>query len=278
MASGPLLLALDQGTTSTRAILFDTSGTPLRTAQRELRQIYPAAGWVEHDPEEIWEASVQVLARGRRRLPAGRHRHHQPARDDAALGPRERRLPAQRHRLAGPAHGGRVRSASRGRAGSRSSPTRSGLLIDPYFSATKLAWLLDTLPGARERSDLAFGTVDSFLVWRLTGGRVHATDATNAARTNLFDIRSLRLEPGASRALRRARVGAAGGARQRGRLRHHGHPGRARAGRWHGRRSAGGDAGPGLPRRPATSRAPTAPAASCWPTRAPSRSPRATGC
>ena len=188
MASAPLLLALDQGTTSTRAILFDAGGTPLRTARRELRQIYPSDGWVEHNPEEIWSASVAVL-----REAAGGDL-------PAAIGiANQRETVLLWDRTSGACLHNAIVWQDR-----RTAPVcdrlradglepfvaeRSGLLIDPYFSATKLAWLLDKLPGARERSDLAFGTVDSFLVWRLTGGRIHATDATNAARTNLFDIR-----------------------------------------------------------------------------------------
>ena len=194
MASAPLLLALDQGTTSTRAILFDAAGAPLRTAQRELRQIYPADGRVEHDPEEIWTASVAVL--------------REAAGDDlpAAIGIANQRETALLWDRASGAclHNAIVwqdrRTApecDRLRADGLEAlvAARSGLLIDPYFSATKLAWLLDELPGARGRRDLAFGTVDSFLAWRLTGGRVHATDATNASRTGLFDIRKRAWSP-----------------------------------------------------------------------------------
>ena len=194
MASAPLLLALDQGTTSTRAILFDAAGAPLRTAQRELRQIYPADGRVEHDPEEIWRASVAVL--------------REAAGDDlpAAIGIANQRETALLWDRASGAclHNAIVwqdrRTApecDRLRADGLEPlvAERSGLLIDPYFSATKLAWLLDELPGARGRRDLAFGTVDSFLAWRLTGGRVHATDATNASRTGLFDIRKRAWSP-----------------------------------------------------------------------------------
>ncbi len=188
MASTPLLLALDQGTTSTRAILFDAAGTPLRTAQRELRQIYPADGWVEHDPEEIWAASVSVL-----REAAGSDR-------PTAIGiANQRETTLLWDRASGACLHNAIVWQDR-----RTAPLcdrlradglepfvseRSGLLIDPYFSATKLAWLLDSLTGARGRRDLAFGTVDSFLLWRLTGGRTHATDAANASRTGLFDIR-----------------------------------------------------------------------------------------
>ena len=194
MASGPLLLALDQGTTSTRAILFDSAGRPLSTAQRELRQIYPADGWVEHDPEEIWEASVSVLREAAEdTLPAAigitNQRETVLLWDRASGACLHNAIVWQDRRTASVCD--RLRAEGR-------EPfvvERSGLLIDPYFSATKLAWLLDTLPGARERSDLAFGTVDSFLVWRLTGGRVHATDTTNAARTNLFDIHTCAWSP-----------------------------------------------------------------------------------
>ncbi len=188
MPPAPLLLALDQGTTSTRAILFDAGGRVRRSAQRELGQIYPADGQVEHDPEEIWAASVAVL-----REAAGDDR-------PAAIGIANQRETALLwDRTTGAClHNAIVWQDRRTAAlcdrlraeGLEALVTeRSGLLLDPYFSATKLAWLLDALPGARTRRDLAFGTVDSFLLWRLTGGRVHATDATNAARTSLFDIR-----------------------------------------------------------------------------------------
>ena len=194
MASTPLLLALDQGTTSTRAILFDAAGAPLRTAQRELRQIYPADGWVEHDPEEIWQASVAVLREAAAgEVPAAigiANQRETVLLWDRASGAclhnaivwQDRRTAPECDRLR--AEGAEAVVAE-----------QSGLVIDPYFSATKLAWLLDELPGARGRRDLAFGTVDSFLAWRLTGGRVHATDATNASRTGLFDIRERAWSP-----------------------------------------------------------------------------------
>ena len=194
MASGPLLLALDQGTTSTRAILFDSAGTPLRTAQRALGQIYPVAGWVEHDPEEIWAASVSVLREAAGdTLPAAigiANQRETVLLWDRASGACLHNAIVWQDRRTAPV-------CDRLRADGREPfvAARSGLLIDPYFSATKLAWLLDALPGARGRSDLAFGTVDSFLVWRLTGGRLHATDATNAARTNLFDIHTCAWSP-----------------------------------------------------------------------------------
>ncbi len=194
MASAPLLLALDQGTTSTRAILFDAAGAPLRTAQRELRQIYPADGWVEHDPEEIWSASVAVLREAAGGdLPAAigiANQRETVLLWDRASGACLHNAIVWQDRRTAP-------ECDRLRADGLEAlvAERSGLLIDPYFSATKLAWLLDELPGARGRRDLAFGTVDSFLAWRLTGGRVHATDATNASRTSLFDIRKRAWSP-----------------------------------------------------------------------------------
>ncbi len=189
MASPPLLLALDQGTTSTRAILFDAAGAPLRTARRELRQFYPADGRVEHDPEEIWSASVAVLREAAGGdLPAAigiANQRETVLLWDRANGACLHNAIVWQDRRTAP-------DCERLRAEGLEPfvAERSGLPIDPYFSATKLAWLLDALPGARERSDLAFGTVDSFLAWRLTGGHVHATDAANASRTSLFDIRS----------------------------------------------------------------------------------------
>jgi glycerol kinase len=190
-----LILAIDQGTTSTRAMLFDESGQPAGRAQKELPQIYPKPGWVEHDPEEIWQATVEVskevLAKAAK-----------PS-DVAAIGitnQRETSLVWNR-RTGKPIHNAIVWQDRRGAdlcmklQSDGLEPMiqeRTGLLIDPYFSATKLAWLLDNVPYARnaaERGELAFGTIDSYLLWRLTGGEVHATDATNASRTMLFDIR-----------------------------------------------------------------------------------------
>ena len=190
---GRTILSIDQGTTSSRAILFDIGGLPLKTAQKEHRQIYPQDGWVEHDAQEIWAATLSV---GREAL-AGTS----PG-DVAAIGitnQRETTLLWDRE-TGQPVHNAIVwqdrRTASvcarlRGEGFEPSVAAKTGLLLDPYFSGTKLAWLLDNVPGARaraERGELAFGTIDSWLVFRLTGGRVHATDATNASRTMLFDI------------------------------------------------------------------------------------------
>jgi glycerol kinase len=189
------VLAIDQGTTSTRAIVFDQTMRPLATAQQEFRQIYPAPGHVEHDPEDIW---VSVVATAKDALAqAGL-----TGKDLAAIGIANQRETALIwDRATGkPIHNAivwqdrrtdDVCSALRSAGHDDAVAEKTGLVLDPYFSATKIAWILDNLPGARaaaEAGQLAFGTVDSYLIFRLTGGRVHATDATNAARTLIFDI------------------------------------------------------------------------------------------
>ena len=192
----PLILALDQGTTSSRAIVFDEMGRKLSQVQIPLPQIFPHAGWVEQDAELMWRNQLacarQAIARGRReRLRHRRARRHQPARDGHHLGPRHRRAAHERDRLAGPPN---LRGVRRARAAPASAPMvreKTGLPIDPYFSASKIAWMLDNVEGARARAEageLAFGTVDCWFVWQLTGGAVHATDSSNASRTLLFDI------------------------------------------------------------------------------------------
>jgi glycerol kinase len=189
------ILVIDQGTTSTRSIVFDAEVVPVATAQQEFTQIYPRPGWVEHDPDEIW---TTVLTTARQAITnAGL-----AAADIAALGITNQRetvvvwdrrtgraihnaIVWQDRRTAGVCE--RLEKAGHGDL----IATRTGLCLDPYFSATKIAWLLDTIDGARaaaEAGHLAFGTVDSFLLWRLTEGALHATDATNASRTLLFDI------------------------------------------------------------------------------------------
>jgi glycerol kinase len=191
------LIAVDQGTTSTRAIVFDAGLRPLATAQRELTQHYPAPGWVEHDPEEIWSGVVATVREAMATAGVS-------ARDVAGIGiANQRETVVIWDRASGaPIHNAIVwqdrrtaEACDRLRAGGHEPAVsqRTGLLLDPYFSATKIAWLLDHVDGARDAADagrLAFGTIDTFLLWRLTGGHVHATDATNAARTLLFDIRS----------------------------------------------------------------------------------------
>ncbi len=189
------LLAIDQGTTSSRAMIFDGKGRPVGQAQKELPQHFPKPGWVEHDPEDIWRDSCAMVEGALADASIG-------AREVAAIGITNQRETSvlwdrtsgetlhraivwQDRRTA--AHCDRLRAEGH----ETLVQERTGLLLDPYFSASKIAWLLDNLPGARvraERGELAFGTIDCFLLWRLTGGRLHATDATNAARTMLFDI------------------------------------------------------------------------------------------
>ena len=197
-----LILALDQGTTSTRAILFDAAGQPLATASRPLKQSYPADGWVEHDAAEIRDAAVAVL---REAVQAS----GQPVSRIAALGITNQRetvvawdrttgapiAPAivwQDRRTADVCE--QMRSA-----GHEAAVTAiSGLLLDPYFSGPKIAWLLDKTPGARAaaaRGDILVGTMDCWAIWNLTGGQRHVTDATNASRTLLFDIHTQAWSP-----------------------------------------------------------------------------------
>jgi glycerol kinase len=193
------VLAIDQGTSSTRAILFDELARPVALAQREFRQHYPQLGWVEHDPEDIWRDTLAVareaLAQGA--VDAGRvagigisnQRETAIIWDRSTGEPIHRAIVWQDRRTAG-------RCAELKADGAEPLVrARTGLLLDPYFSATKIAWMLDNVSGARERAErgeLAFGTIDCFLLWRLTGGAVHATDVTNASRTLLFDIHELR--------------------------------------------------------------------------------------
>ena len=190
------ILALDQGTTSSRAILFDHEGAIRGSAQKEFRQIFPQAGWVEHDPEEIWSSQIEVARQAleQARLKAG---------DVAAVGiTNQRETTVLWDRRTGqPVHNAIVWQDRRtagfcddlkrsGKAEVIGSKT--GLVIDAYFSASKLRWLLDNVPGTRgraRRGELAFGTVDTWLLWRLTGGKLHVTDPSNASRTMLFNIR-----------------------------------------------------------------------------------------
>jgi glycerol kinase len=189
------ILVIDQGTTSTRAIVFDGTARRAAIAQAEFTQHYPEPGWVEHDPEDIWR---DALATAREALA----KSGLAAADLAAIGiTNQRETAVVWDRATGePIHRAIVWQDRRGAARCQEVKAdgaedlvraRTGLLIDPYFSATKIAWLLDNVAGARnraERGELAFGTIDSFLLWRLTGGAVHATDITNASRTMLYDI------------------------------------------------------------------------------------------
>jgi glycerol kinase len=186
-------LAIDQGTTSTRAIAFDAEARVVAVAQRELQQHYPALGWVEHDPEQIWRDTVEVVRQALAAVDPGRiaaigitnQRETIVVWDRATGEPIHRAVVWQDRRTADECARLRAEGAE------ALVRQRTGLLLDPYFSATKIAWILDNVPNARARAeggDFACGTIDSFLLWRLTGGAVHATDATNAARTLLFDV------------------------------------------------------------------------------------------
>jgi glycerol kinase len=189
------VLAIDQGTTSSRAILFRKDMTIAAQAQKEFPQHFPASGWVEHEPEDLWASVVETCR-------AAMDRAGARASDIATIGitnqrettlvwdrktgkPIHRAIVWQDRRTA------EICNAMKAAGQEETVAAQTGLLLDPYFSGTKVAWILDHVPGARARAEageLAFGTVDTFLIWRLTGGAVHATDATNASRTLLYDI------------------------------------------------------------------------------------------
>ncbi len=191
------LLALDQGTTSSRAVIFDRRGRARARAQQEFTQYFPRPGWVEHEPEDIWETTrrtaiaavadanltgAQIAAIG-----LTNQRETTLLWDRATGKPLSRAIVWQDRRTAGMC--ARLKKAGHEPRFRR----KTGLLLDPYFSGTKLAWLLDHVPGARKRAgrgELAFGTVDAWLLWKLTDGRIHATDATNASRTLLYNLRT----------------------------------------------------------------------------------------
>ncbi|MCH7629937.1 glycerol kinase GlpK [Novosphingobium percolationis] len=188
------VLAIDQGTTSTRAILFDEQARAVATAQREFPQHYPQAGWVEHDVEDIWRDCVAVARDALGAVPLAQvaaigiaNQRETVVIWDRSTGEAiHRAIVWQDRRTA------ETCAALKAEGVEAMVTDRTGLLLDPYFSATKAAWMLDHVPDARaraERGDLAFGTIDTFLLWRLTGGQVHATDVTNAGRTLLYDIR-----------------------------------------------------------------------------------------
>ncbi|MDJ0749783.1 MAG: glycerol kinase GlpK [Woeseiaceae bacterium] len=192
---GRFLLAIDQGTSSSRAVIYDHDANVVASEQQEFPQIYPQPGWVEHDPEAIWD-SVGAVTQGAMR------RADSAAADISAIGiTNQRETTVIWDRETGePVYNAIVwqdrRTADRCQAmkndGIEATVTeKTGLRLDPYFSGTKIAWILDHVEGVRARAEagkLAFGTIDAFLLWRLTGGRVHATDATNASRTLLFNI------------------------------------------------------------------------------------------
>jgi glycerol kinase len=195
----PYILALDQGTTSSRAILFDRDGAIRAVAQKEFTQIFPSAGWVEHDPREIWASQIGVAVEALGRVQA------QP-RDIAAIGitnQRETTIVWDRE-TGDPIYNAIVwqdrRTADycerlKATGAGETIQAKTGLLIDAYFSASKIRWILDNVPGAAARAEagkLAFGTVDSWLVWKLTAGTRHITDVSNASRTMLFNIHTLK--------------------------------------------------------------------------------------
>src|SRR5580658_7431711 len=191
-----VLLAIDQGTSSSRAIGFSAAGEMLAIEQQSFEQIYPAPGWVEHDPEVIWATALSSTRRVLERLRETdgtvaavgitNQRETTVVWDRRSGAPLYNAVVWQDRRTAD-----RCRELNRGGAEEELS-RKTGLLLDPYFSATKIAWILDRVSGARRAAKagrIAFGTIDCFLLWRLTAGRVHATDATNASRTALYDLR-----------------------------------------------------------------------------------------
>jgi len=219
------LLAIDQGTTSSRAMLFRDDLYVAARAQQEYKQHFPASGWVEHEPEDIWLSTVATCREAMRQ-------GNVTARDIAAIGiSNQRETVVVWERASGQAiHRAIVwqdrrtadvcaRLQAEGHEPLISAKT--GLIADPYFSGTKIAWVLDHVSGARERAvrgELLFGTVDCYLLWRLTGGAIHATDATNASRTLLFNIHTGEWDDDLLKLLRVPRDAAAG-PRLRGRFR-----------------------------------------------------------
>jgi glycerol kinase len=192
---GQYILSIDQGTTSSRAMLFDENGKACFTAQREFTQHFPRDGWVEHNAEEIWTTTLTVVrealdkaqAEGRSIAAIGitNQRETTVVWDRSSGEPVYHAIVWQDRRTAG------FCETLRQQGRESAVVAKTGLLLDPYFSGTKVNWILDNVAGARaraEKGELAFGTIDSFLIWRLTGGQVHATDATNASRTMIFNI------------------------------------------------------------------------------------------
>ena len=187
------ILAIDQGTTSSRAIVFDGDMNVVATAQQEFPQHYPASGWVEHDPADLWDTTLatcrEAIAQAGGQITAigiTNQRETTLVWDKTTGAPVHNAIVWQDRRTADYCR------ALREAGHAEMITERTGLLADPYFSGTKLRWILENVEGARARAEageLLFGTVDCYLIWKLTGGQVHATDATNAARTLLYDIR-----------------------------------------------------------------------------------------
>ncbi len=190
------ILSIDAGTTGVTALVVSADATILARGYSEFPQHFPVEGWVEHDPNDIWAATISAVRDAlatldRRRRPADRGRHHQPARDRRAVGPRDSRRPAARDRVAGPAYRRASATSCAATAGSRGSPSSPGCGSTPTSRATKLSWIALNEPqvwAQVESGRVAVGTVDSYLVARLTRGLHHVTDASNASRTLLYDI------------------------------------------------------------------------------------------
>ena len=188
-------LALDQGTTSSRAILFDPGGQIVRVAQQEFPQIYPKPGWVEHNPEQIWQTQLSVAQQVLNQAKVTAAQVHAIGitnqRETTIIWDRETGEPIHNAIVWQDRRTARMCDDLKAEGFDRTILAKTGLVTDAYFSGTKVAWLLENVPGAREKAErgqLAFGTIDSFLVWRLTGGRLHITDVSNASRTMLYDI------------------------------------------------------------------------------------------
>ena len=187
-----IILAIDQGTTSTRSMTFGTDGVPRQTVRREFAQHYPQSGWVEHDPDDIWRDTVATLkeaadADGGKVAAIGITNQ----RETVVVWDRKTGKPVHNAIVWQDRRTAKLCAQLKADGNEPLVRERTGLILDPYFSGTKLKWILDNVDGVRARADrgeLAFGTIDSFLLWRLTGGKVHATDASNASRTLLFDI------------------------------------------------------------------------------------------
>jgi glycerol kinase len=189
------ILAIDQGTTSSRAIVFDTKLRPRASAQKEFKQYFPNSGWVEHDPEEIWKsvlatckgaiAKAKTSPKNMRAIGITNQRETTVVWDRKTGKAIHKAVVWQDRRTA------EICAELKAQGHEDLFRERTGLLLDPYFSGTKVSWILDHVKGARERAErgeLCFGTIDSFLIWRLTGGKAHVTDATNASRTLLYNI------------------------------------------------------------------------------------------
>jgi glycerol kinase len=195
MSQSDLILAMDQGTTSSRGLVFDHSGTIVAVSQQEFPQHYPADGWVEHDPEDIWRSALETARRAMEQAETSSGRVATIGitnqRETVVIWNRETGKPIGNALVWQDRRTADTCAALKADGYEGMITAKTGLLLDPYFSASKIAWMLSNIEGAREKANagkLAFGTVDTFLIWRLTGGARHVTDETNASRTSLFNI------------------------------------------------------------------------------------------